>query len=69
LVVLSRSLQRTADGNAVLIGLTHVLASVATAGLAISPLQTVLLADIPVLLAELRNLNSFQSHTRSVKRG
>jgi hypothetical protein len=35
---------------------------VATAGLAISPLQTVLLADVPLLLAELRNLNSFQSH-------
>ena len=68
LVVLSRSLQRTADGNAVMIGLTHVLASVATAGLAISPLQTVLLADIPLLVAELRNLNSFQSHTRADQR-
>jgi hypothetical protein len=64
LVVLSRSLQHTADGNAVMIGLTHVLSSVATAGLAISPLQTVLLADIPLLLAELRNINSFRSHTR-----
>ena len=64
LVVLSRSLQRTADGNAVMIGLTHLISSVATAGLAISPLQTVLLADIPLLLAELRNINSFRSHTR-----
>jgi len=64
LVVLSRSLKHTADGNAVMIGLTHVLSSVATAGLAISPLQTVLLADIPLLLAELRNINSFRSHTR-----
>jgi hypothetical protein len=64
LVVLSRSLKHTADGNAVMIGLTHVLSSVATAGLAISPLQTVLLADIPLLLAELRNISSFRSHTR-----
>ena len=64
LVVLSRSLQHTADGNAVMIGLTHLLSSVATAGLAITPLQTVLLADIPLLLAELRNINSFRSHTR-----
>lgn len=64
LVVLSRSLKHTADGNAVMIGLTHLLSSLATAGLAISPLQTVLLADIPLLLAELRNINSFRSHTR-----
>ena len=64
LVVLSRSLKHTADGNAVMIGLTHVLSSLATAGLAISPLQTVLLADIPLLLAELRNINSFRSHSR-----
>ena len=65
LVVLSRRLKDTADGNAVMIGLTHVLSSVATAGMAISPLQTVLLADIPLLLAELRNINSFRSHTRA----
>jgi hypothetical protein len=64
LVVLSRRLKDTADGNAVMIGLTHMLSSVATAGMAISPLQTVLLADIPLLLAELRNINSFRSHTR-----
>jgi len=64
LVVLSRNLKRTADGNALMIGLTHLLSSVATAGLSISPLQTVLLADIPLLLAELRSINSFRSHTR-----
>ena len=63
-VVLSRSLKRTADDNALMIGLTHLLSSVATAGLSISPLQTVLLADIPLLLAELRSINSFRSHTR-----
>ena len=62
LIVLSRRLHRTAQSNAAMIGLTHVVSSVATAGLAISPLQTVLLADIPLLLAELRNINSFQSH-------
>jgi hypothetical protein len=48
-----------------MIGLTHLLSSVATAGLTISPLQTVLLADIPLVLAELRSLNSFCSHTRN----
>jgi hypothetical protein len=63
LVVLSRSLKRTAKGNAVMIGLTHLLSSVATAGLTISPLQTVLLADIPLVLAELLSINSFRSHT------
>lgn len=62
LVVLSRSLQRTANGNAVMIALTHLLSSLGTAGLAISPLQTVLLADIPLLLAEMHNINSFQMH-------
>ncbi len=62
LIVLSRRLHRTAQSNAAMIGLTHLVSSVATAGLAISPLQTVLLADLPLLLAELRNLNSFQSH-------
>jgi len=65
LVVLSRSLERTAHGNALMIGLTHLLSSVATAGLSISPLQTVLLADIPLVLAELRSINSFRSHTAS----
>lgn len=62
LIVLSRRLHSTAQSNAAMIGLTHLVSSVATAGLAISPLQTVLLADVPLLLAELRNLNSFQSH-------
>jgi hypothetical protein len=62
LVVLSRSLKNTADSNAVMIGLTHLLSSVATAVLSINPLQTVLLADIPLLLAELRSINSFRSH-------
>ncbi|MEB3324973.1 MAG: hypothetical protein VKM17_06500 [Cyanobacteriota bacterium] len=55
LVTLSRKLARTSTLNLWLIGLTHAVSSVATAGLAISPLQTVLLADLPLLLAELHN--------------
>lgn len=63
LVMMGRSLERTAGGNAMMIALTHLLSSLGTAGLALSPLQTVLLADIPLLLAELHNINSFQTHT------
>jgi cation transport ATPase len=55
LVGLSRELERVSRANLWLIGLTHVLSSLATAGLALTPLQMVLLADLPILLAELNN--------------
>jgi hypothetical protein len=55
LVGLSRELARASQANLWLIGLTHVLSSLATAGLAVTPLQMVLLADLPLLLAELNN--------------
>ncbi|MEB3156366.1 MAG: hypothetical protein VKO26_02875 [Cyanobacteriota bacterium] len=55
LVGWSRELTRVSKANLWLIGLTHVLSSLATAGLAITPFQAVLLADLPLLLAELNN--------------
>lgn len=55
MVGLSRELERASRVNLWLIGLTHALSSLATAGLALSPLQMVLLADLPLLLAELNN--------------
>jgi hypothetical protein len=55
LVRLSRDLERASRANLWLIGITHVLSSLATAGLALTPLQMVLLADLPLLLAELNN--------------
>lgn len=69
LVVLSRELQRTARANGWLISLTHALSSVATAGLAISPLQSVLLADLPLLIAEWKNQQSFITHHPSLAAG
>jgi hypothetical protein len=55
LVALSRELERASRANLWLIGLTHLLSSLASAGLAVTPLQMVLLADLPLVLAELNN--------------
>jgi cation transport ATPase len=55
LVALSRDLAGASRANLWLIGLTHVLSSLASAGLAVTPLQMVVLADLPLLLAELNN--------------
>jgi len=56
LIDMSRRLEATANSNFGLIGITHLLAAAATASALINPLQTVLLADLPLVLAELRNL-------------
>jgi hypothetical protein len=55
LVGWSRELERVSKANLWLIGLTHGLSSLATAGLAITPFQAVLLADLPLLVAALNN--------------
>ena len=56
LIDMSRRLEATANSNFGLIGITHLLSAAATATALINPLQTVLLADLPLVLAELRNL-------------
>ena len=56
LIDMSRRLETTANSNFGLIGITHLLSAAATATALINPLQTVLLADVPLVLAELRNL-------------
>ncbi len=56
LIDMSRRLEATATSNFGLIGITHLLSAAATATALINPLQTVLLADLPLVLAELRNL-------------
>ena len=53
---MSRRLEATANSNIGLIGITHLLSAAATATAWFNPLQTVLLADLPLVLAELRNL-------------
>jgi hypothetical protein len=55
LVGLSRELERASRANLWVIAFAHVFSSLATAGLALTPLQMVLLADLPLLLAELNN--------------
>ena len=56
LIDMSRRLEATANSNFGLIGITHLLSAAATATALINPLQTVLLADLPLVLAELRNV-------------
>jgi soluble P-type ATPase len=56
LIDMSRQLEATANSNFGIIGISHLLSAAATASALINPLQTVLLADLPLVLAELRNL-------------
>ncbi len=56
LIDMSRKLEATANSNFGIIGISHLLSAAATASALINPLQTVLLADLPLVLAELRNL-------------
>lgn len=56
LISISRRLQQASGQNFGLLGTSQLIASLATAAGWIAPLQTVLLSDIPLLLAELNNL-------------
>ena len=56
MIKISQNLQQARNQNFSLIGGTHLIASLATAAGWIAPIETVLLADIPLLLAELNNL-------------
>jgi len=64
LINISRSMQRACDQNFTLLGTSQLLASMATAAGLIAPLQTVLLRDIPLLIAELNNLLALQAPKR-----
>lgn len=56
LIRISRGMTRACNQNLGLLGASQLVSSLATAAGWIAPLQTVLLADIPLLLAELNNL-------------
>ena len=62
LFLVSRRLDWTVRSNFALIGTTNLLSAIATLTSWISPLITVLLSDLPLLLAELRNINAVSSH-------
>lgn len=61
LIRISRSMHRACNQNFGLLGTTQLISSLATAAGLIAPLQTVLLGDIPLLLAELNNLLALQT--------
>jgi hypothetical protein len=61
LISISRNMQRACNQNFSLLGATQLISSLATAAGLIAPLQTVLLGDIPLLLAELNNLLALQA--------
>jgi hypothetical protein len=56
LINMSRAMQRSGQQNFVLLGASQALSSLATFAGLISPLQTVLLGDLPLLLAEVNNV-------------
>jgi len=56
LILISRRMERVCTQNFSLLGGSQLIASLATAAGLIAPLQTVLLSDIPLLMAELNNL-------------
>lgn len=69
LIRISRSMTQACNQNLGLLGASQLVSSLATAAAWISPLQTVLLADIPLLLAELNNLIAMRTpqSTKSLK--
>ena len=64
LIRISRRLQSKRDQNFALLGGSQLIASLATAAGWIMPLQTILLADIPLLIAEINNLLALSDHPR-----
>lgn len=61
LIDTSRRLEATANSNFGMIGITNLLSAAATALALINPLQSILLADVPLVLAELRNLGAMSN--------
>jgi len=62
IVQLSRNIEKTATSNFSIITGSRLLAAVGATSAVISPLATVILSNIPVFLAELRNLLAMKSH-------
>lgn len=62
IVQLGRNIEKTATSNFSLIAGSRLLAAVGATSAAINPLTTVLLSNIPIFLAELRNLMAMKSH-------
>ncbi|MBM5799534.1 MAG: HAD family hydrolase [Cyanobacteria bacterium K_DeepCast_35m_m2_023] len=64
LIRICRRLNNKRYQNFALLGGSQLLTSVATAAGLIMPLQTILLADIPLLIAEINNLLALSDHPR-----
>jgi hypothetical protein len=62
IIAMSRRMESLAVSNFALIGGSNLVAAVAASSLWINPLTTVLLSDLPLLLAGLRNLSLMGSH-------
>lgn len=62
MIQMSRRLDSTANSNFALIGGSSLLAAIAATAAWINPLTTVLLSDVPLVLAELRNITALTSH-------
>lgn len=65
LIRMSHAIQRSSRQNFILLGASQALSSLATFAGLISPLQTVLLGDVPLLLAELNNLLALRAPNQS----
>jgi len=61
IIALGRRLESTTNSNFALIGSTHLISVVATMAGWINPLQTLLLSDLPLCLAEVRNLTTLSA--------
>lgn len=57
IIAIGKRLESTTNSNFALIGSTHLIPVVATLAGWINPLQTLLLSDLPLCLAELRTLS------------
>ncbi len=62
IIQLSRNIEKTATSNFSIITGSRLLAAIGATSAAISPLATVILSNIPIFLAELRNLIAMKSH-------
>ncbi len=61
LVLIGRAMERASKQNLTLLGGSQIASSVAIASGLIAPLQSVLLSDLPLLIAELNNLMALQT--------
>jgi cation transport ATPase len=64
IIELSKNLDHTTITNFGLIGVTNLVVAVASAAAWINPLTVVLLSDIPLVIVEIRNINSMHFHRK-----